>query len=142
MFQHNTMVSAASTPCWGSIYSSGGSQKPPFFNLTNNVWILDNVLCRQPTGDWQLQGTSGLMQYMGAPDDSQVFAKRFYGNVMYIPSSDRVQIFPPHNLASPKAFKWRDATKGDYELTEPKWKDSSDGRPPGIDFSTLPSIPQ
>ena len=70
VFQHNTGVAVASTPCWDSVYFSAGGQSPPLNNLTNNIWLLDNVFCRQPFGDWGLQGTSGLTQYMGYPSTS------------------------------------------------------------------------
>ena len=66
VFQHNTQISAPGQTCWNSMYFSvPGGAKPPISGLTNNIWILDNVLCRQPSGDWGLQGTSGLTQYMG-----------------------------------------------------------------------------
>ena len=67
VFQHNTAIPSVSSPCWGSIYFSVGSKKLPISNLTNNIWVLDNVLCRQPTGDFGQQGTTGLTQYMGSP---------------------------------------------------------------------------
>ncbi len=137
VFQHNTMVASAAAPCWNSLYFNTGGQKPPISNLTNNIWILDNVLCRQPTGDWGQQGMSGLMQYMGASDSLQALDKRFYGNVIYVPSDSRPQTFPPRNLTS-KSLRWMDAAKGNYELADPKWTQTSDGKPAGIDFSTLP----
>lgn len=138
VFQHNTMVASASTPCWNALYFSAGGQKPPISNLTNNIWILDNVLCRQPTGDWGQQGVNGLTQYMGASDTSQGLDKRFYGNVMLVSGDDKTQSFPPHNLATSKAFRWTDTSTGNYELAQPKWTETSDGKPPGIDYSALP----
>jgi hypothetical protein len=138
VFQHNTMVASAATPCWNALYFSSGGQKPPISNLTNNIWILDNVLCRQPTGDWGQQGTNGLTQYMGAAENSAGLDKRFYGNVMSVGNDDRPQNFPPHNLATSKSFRWVNAANGNYELAQPKWTETSDGKPSGIDFSTLP----
>jgi hypothetical protein len=138
VFQHNTMVASATAPCWNALYFSSGGQKPPISNLTNNIWILDNVLCRQPTGDWGQQGMSGLTQYMGAAENSSGLDKRFYGNVILVSSDDKPQSFPPHNLVTSKSLRWVDATKGDYELAQPKWTETSDGKAAGIDFSALP----
>jgi len=142
VFQHNTGVSAASTPCWTSLYFSAGAQKLPLTNLTANIWILDNVLCCQPTGDFRQQGTAGLSQYMGASGaPSSDLNKRFFGNVMYVPTGDGVQPFPPHNLSTTKAFVFVDPAKGNFELLLPKWNETSDGKRVGIDFSTLPQQP-
>jgi hypothetical protein len=139
VFQHNTMVSPTNLPCWNSIFFSvGGGRKPPFANLTDNIWILDNVLCKQPTGDFGQQGTSGLTQYMGTAANATGIDKRFYGNIIFVPEGDRPQSFPPHNLVSTKSPKWVDAAEGVYTLTEPKFTDTTDGKPPGVDFSALP----
>lgn len=139
VFQHNTGVSAVFKPCYTPIFFSSGGQKPPFSNLTNNIWILDNVLCRQPTGDWGLQGTIGLTQYMGSPNaPSQDLNRRFYGNVIFVAPEDRVQAFPPHNLATTKAFRYVNPEKGNYDLLQPKWTETSDGKLAGVDSSLLP----
>jgi len=138
VFQHNTMVSSLSAPCWNSLYFSSGGQKPPISNLTNNIWILDNVLCRQPTGDWGQQGMSGLTQYMGSSETAQALDKRFYGNVIDAPGGDKPQSFPPHNLVTSKSLQWVDPAKGNYELAQPKWTETTDGKPAGVDFSSLP----
>lgn len=129
LFQHSTAVSAASVPCWNSIYFSVGSQTLPFHNLTNNIWILDNAMCRQPTGDWGLQGTSGLTQYMGDPAPLDVRYKR---NVMYVPKGDKVQTFPLHNYASTVPFVYVAPQNGDYHLATPYWTDTSDEKLAGI----------
>ncbi len=134
VFQHNTGVSAASTPCWSSVYFGAGSLKPPFTNLTQNIWLLDNALCRQPTGDWGLQGTTGLTQYMGVPGPVDT---RFRGNVMYVPVGDRVQTFPVHNYASTVPFTYVAPSTGDYQLVTPYWTDTSDGKLAGITYSSL-----
>jgi len=103
VLQHNTMVPAESTPCWNSMFFAAGGQKPPISNLTNNIWVLDNVLCRPPTGDWGLQGTTGLTQYMGDPPPLD---PRFAGNVIYVSGGDRSATFPPHNYLIQKAIKF------------------------------------
>ena len=143
VFQHNTMVPPPNSPCWNSIFFSvGGGRKPPFSDLTNNIWILDNVLCRQPTGDFGQQGMSGLTQYMGSSAPNSVGVdKRFYGNVIFVPDGDRTQSFPPHNLVSTKPPKWVDPAAGNYTLADPKFTDTTDGKAAGVDFSALPKIP-
>ena len=134
VFRHNTGVSATSTPCWGSIYFGAGSLKPPLVNLTQNIWVLDNALCRQPTGDWGFQGTTGLTQYMGVPG---LVDTRFRGNVMYVPIGDRVQIFPAHNYNTTVPFSYAAPSAGDYQLVSPYWTDTSDGKLAGISYKSL-----
>ena len=129
VFQHNTLIPAASGPCWNAIYFGAGSQKPPFTNLTSNIWILDNDLCRQPTGDFGYQGTAALNQYMGTPGPVDT---RFRGNVMYVPAGDKVQTFPTHNYASTVPFTYVAPQSGDYHLATPYWTDTSDGKLAGI----------
>ena len=141
VFQHNTMVSAAGSPCWNALYFSAGGMKLPLSNLTNNIWVLDNVLCRQPTGDWGQQGINGLTQYMGTADNSATLDKRFSGNVMFVVEGDRQQNFPPRNLATTKSPRWADPAKGNFELAEPAWTQTTDGKPAGILFSQLPPVP-
>jgi hypothetical protein len=141
VFQHNTLVAAENTPCWNSIYFSSSGQKPPISNLTSNIWILDNVLCKQPTGDWGQQGMSGLTQYMGTADAGSPLDKRFYGNIMFVAGGDRAQTFPPHNLSTTKDLRWVDPSKGNYDLAEPKWTQTTDGKPAGVDSTMLPPMP-
>jgi hypothetical protein len=141
VFQHNTMVDAAGSSCWNSVYFSTAGEKPPISNLTNNIWILDNVLCRQPTGDWGQKGVDGLKQYMGTADNGPGVDQRFYGNVMFLGDNDRPEKFPPHNLVSSKEPRWIDAGKGDYGLADPKWTQTTDGKPAGVDPTALPKFP-
>ena len=135
VFQHNTGIASSSAPCWASVFFSGNQPRPPFTHLTNNIWILDNVLCRQPTGDWQQQGISGLTQYMGIPAPLD---ERFVGNVMYVPSDNSPQSFPRHNMSTTKALQFVDPAKGNYELLQPKWIETSDGKLAGINAAALP----
>lgn len=128
-FQHNSGVPTASTPCWASVFFGAGSQKLPLSNLTQNIWLLDNVLCRQPSGDYGLQGTAGLTQYMGAPGPVD---KRYLGNVMYVPQGDKVQTFPVHNYASMLPVTYVAPQTGNYQLASPRWTDTSDGKLAGI----------
>jgi hypothetical protein len=142
VFQHNTMVPSPNAPCWNSVYFGiGGGRKPPLSDITNNIWILDNVLCKQPTGDWGQQGTNGLTQYMGSAPNSIGVDKRFSGNVIFVPEGDKPQSFPAHNLVSTKTPRWVDAAAGNYTLADPKFSDTTDGKPAGVDFSALPKVP-
>ena len=141
VLQHNTVVPNLSKPCWQSIYFGvPGAWKRPFpRSATDNVWILDNVLCKQPTGDWGAQGKSGLTEYMGAPNTPPFdMEQRFRGNVMYVPPGDQTQSFPPHNLSTSRAVRYVDPGSGNYQLLEPRWTETTDGKPAGIDFATLP----
>jgi hypothetical protein len=143
VFQHNTLVPSTNSPCWNSVFFGvSGGRKPPFNDITNNIWILDNVLCRQPSGDWGQQGTNGLTQYMGSSAPNAIGVdKRFAGNVIFVPEGDRPQSFPAHNLVSTKSPRWVDAAAGNYTLAEPKFSDTTDGKPVGVDFSALPKVP-
>ena len=137
VFQHNTGVAVASTPCWDSVYFSAGGQSPPLNNLTNNIWLLDNVFCRQPFGDWGLQGTAGLTQYMGYPGAPPYdLTQRFYGNVLYAPPGEKLQSFPPHNYATTVPFTYVDPANGNYQLLSPYWTDTSDGQLAGVHIVT------
>ncbi len=142
VFQHNTSVSAASTPCWESIYFSTNGQAPPFtVPISQNIWLLDNALCRQPTGDWGYQGTTGLNYYMGLPNTSpNDLTHRYYGNEMYVPSGDKVQSFPAGNLATTTAFTYVNPSAEDYQILAPIWTTTSDGQQAGINNNTLPSV--
>ena len=145
LLQHNTVVPNAAQPCWQSIYFAlpGGWKRPFPRSGTDNIWILDNVLCKQPTGDWGFRGKEALEVYMGAPSTAPSdLAQRFRGNIMYVPPGDQVQSFPPHNLATGKAFRYSDPSKGNFDLTEPRFTDTTDGKPPGIDFAALPKLSQ
>jgi hypothetical protein len=62
---------------------------------------------------------------------------RYRGNVMYVPTGDRVQTFPVHNYASTVPFTYVAPQSGNYQLTTPYWTDTSDGKLAGIDYSSL-----
>jgi hypothetical protein len=130
VFQHNTAVSAASSPCWNSVYFGAAGQKLPVAKnrLTDNIWILDNVLCRQASGELGYSGTSGMTMYMGYPSATNDVTTRFYGNVMYVPKGDRVQTFSPHNYPSTVPFTYVAPQSGNYHLATPYWTDTSDGK--------------
>ena len=137
VFQHNALVPYPGTECNQSIYFEGepGSGWPPKRSYTHNVWILDNVLCRQPTGDWggRGQGVVSLKYYMGDPAPLD---KRFLGNVILFPPGDPMHVFPPQNsLQATIAFV--DVAAGNYELASPMWTQTSDGAVAGVDMGSL-----
>jgi len=136
VFQHNTLVAYAGTSCGASIYfeTNQSWQWPPPQSYTHNVWILDNALCAQPTGDWGQLGTSALNYYMGDPAP---LAPRFYGNAMYVPSGQGVATWPLHNYASTVPFTFAVPSIGDYQLLTPYWTDTTDGLLAGINWSSL-----
>jgi hypothetical protein len=141
VFQHNTSVSASSTPCWESIYFSSNGQSQPFaVPISDNLWFLDNALCRQPTGDWGYQGMTALTKYMGNPTTSpNDITQRFYGNVMWVPPGDGVQTFPAGNLSQKAAFTYINPSAMDYQLLTPVWTNTSDGQQSGINNNNLPA---
>ena len=106
VFQHNTVLMMDGSTCWASLYFQGrkGEKWPPPKSLTRNIWVLDNVLCRQPTGDWGGQGISGLTGYMGDPAPLD---PRFFNNTMYVPAEDKPQTFPPHNKVTTQKLSLR-----------------------------------
>jgi hypothetical protein len=138
VFQHNTMVSTPATPCWASIYFSAGGQKYPASNVTNNVWILDNVLCRQPNGDDGLKDVAGLKMYVGDPSlPPNDVTQRYYGNVMYVPSDNKVVVFPPHNYSTTLPLVFANPAGLNYQLASPYWTDTSDGSIAGVNMTKL-----
>ena len=142
LVQHNTVVSNPNGACWSSVYFGvPGVWKPPFpYPPTNNLWILDNVLCKQPYGDWGLQGMTALNDYMGSPNTpSYDVTQRFYGNVMYVPVGNKVQPFPPHNYATTVPVVYAHQSIPDYQLVSPYWTNTSDGQLAGVNFSQLPA---
>jgi hypothetical protein len=136
MFQHNTMIPAASTPCWNSVIFATATNQVPNGHISNNIWILDNVLCRQVGG---VQGLTPLAQYMSDPTTPPYdLTHRFYGNVMYVPAGSNAQSFPPHNILTTKAVRYVDPTKGNFDLRQPKLTETSDGKLAGVDSAKLP----
>jgi hypothetical protein len=133
VFQHNTTVTAPGTSCWNSIFFNGQpGVKPPWQSTTTNVWILDNILCRPPSGD----GGRPLAEYMGnhPPLDS-----RFRGNVMFLPGDAKEGSYPRTNVVSKTPIKYTDSTDGKFALTAPVETKTTDGKPPGVDLAALNS---
>ncbi|MGC2108237.1 MAG: hypothetical protein WA655_01890 [Candidatus Korobacteraceae bacterium] len=97
---------------------------PPPQSYTHNLWVLNNALCRQLTGDWGAQGTAGLTYYMGDPAP---LAPRFVGNVLFVPQGDQVQSFPTCNLATQAALTF----DSNWRLLSPVYTSCTDGKQPG-----------
>jgi hypothetical protein len=136
VFQHNTLVPAPGTDCWNSIYFEvpKGTSWPPPESITHNVWVLDNVLCRPPTGDLGAQGTTGLGFYMGDPPP---LATRYLGNEMFVPSGSKTAAFPSSNVLTKTPIKYEDLTQGKLQVTAPEGVKTTDGKPAGVDTSKL-----
>lgn len=135
LFQHNSVLMSDQSPCWNSIFFSSKQswRWPPPQSYTHNLWILDNVLCRPPTGDWGGQGTAGLTYYMGDPPPLD---QRFKGNLMLVGGLQAPAGFPPKNALKMK-FNFADSAAMNYQLVSPKWTQASDELPPGVDMAKL-----
>ena len=100
VFQHNTTISNNTQPCWAAAYfGTAGLNAPPSNGMTYNIWILDNVLCKQTYGSWGY-GLGPLTAYMGQPSMSPYdVTTRYYGNVMW-KQSDATYTWPAQNTVS------------------------------------------
>jgi hypothetical protein len=58
------------------------------------------------------------------------------GNVMYVPASDTLHSFPHKNNLATK-ITYADPATGNYQLTSPKWTQTSDGKIAGVDMAVL-----
>jgi hypothetical protein len=134
VFQHNTALMIDGSEMWNYVFSTNQSGCPPTSSSSHNIWVLDNVTPRQPIGDCAYQGTTGLGYYMSDPSP---LAPRYLGNVMFVPSGDRVASWPAHNDATTVPFTYVDPGNGDYQLLTPDWTDTTDGKISGIDWSEL-----
>jgi|HubBroStandDraft_4_1064222.scaffolds.fasta_scaffold09369_3 hypothetical protein len=136
--QHNTVIPPPNLGyCKGSIFFNSIPPYTPPRSSTHNIWILDNVFCRQSNGP---RGTVGqysnvLSDYMGDPSPVN---PRLLGNVFYAPRPDSVYPVPPHNYTSTVPFTYVDPSAGNYQLSVPNWTDTSDGQISGVNNSTLP----
>lgn len=147
LYQHNTFVGPYLTDhvyCERSFFFNPQSGDMP---SSSNVWLLDNVLCRQPSSDLPGPlGTPMLNQVMPDPPSVPIACPtgsttcRFYGNVMEVftgpPTNDTVATWPNGNLATTQSFTYNSPTTGDYTLTNPVVT-GSDGQQSGIKYSVL-----
>jgi hypothetical protein len=122
--QHNTVIPFNNQSCFGGVYFSVANvpptnHAPPWSqSITNNIWIQDNVLCKQTTGDWGLTGMTALTDYMGSPSASpNDITQRFYGNLMY-GQGGTLYTWPANNTASNTVFTYNaDSTLNTPSLT-------------------------
>jgi hypothetical protein len=131
--QHNTFLPAPGTSCYQAVFFDNHGFPPPR-PTTHNIWILDNALCRQPTGNGGGQGTAGLTYYMCDPPPLE---ERFRGNVMLVTFGDQPQSFPKGNVSTSKAFVHRTSDEGDNELLPNKQLHTSDGAPAGANIAQI-----
>jgi hypothetical protein len=136
VFQHNTTVSNSTQPCWAAAYfGTANLTAPPSNGMTYNIWILDNVMCKQPYGPWGFN-LAALTLYMGQPNTAPYdITARFYGNVMW-KQSDPVYAWPPENTV-PATITYVNPPS-DYALQSPSWWYTSDGTLAGVDVTKLP----
>jgi hypothetical protein len=135
-FRHNTVVPAAGASCFASIYFrvDNGQKWPLAESGTRNLWIRDNLLCLPPTGDYGGQGSAGLQSYMGNPPPLE---KRFAGNVIFVPKEAQPASFPGSNRLTTSGIQFANPAAGDYTLVLPKWNETTDGKPAGVDAKAL-----
>ena len=135
-FQHNTVIMSDQSACFNAIFFNVKQRVawPLQQSSTHNVSILDNVLCRQPSGDWGGQGMAGLQSYMGDPPP---LASRFRGNLMFVPNGDRAQAWPANNDTMSAPFSFLDAAKNNYQLVRRKRTKDNDVPLPGVDMARL-----
>ena len=138
VWQHNTFVGPYLTDhdyCEKGFYFSilNNYDTPP----TQNMWLLDNVSCRQTSGFSSLAGTALLNSFMGDPASVPV-STRYYGNVMQVfpARGDKVQTWPTGNVATTNDFTYVDKATGNYQLVSPAVT-GSDGYQSGINYKVL-----
>lgn len=136
VFQQNTTVSNSTQPCWAAAYfGTANLNAPPSNGLTYNIWILDNVLCRQTYGPWGF-GLTPLTNYMGQPNTPPYdVTNRYYGNVMW-QQSDATYMWPAENTVPATITYVNPPT--DYALLSPHWTNTTDGKLAGVDVTRLP----
>jgi hypothetical protein len=138
--QHNTVVPFGAQNCFGGAYFSVSTQAPtnhppPFSpSVDYNIWLLDNVLCKQTTGDFQLTGTTGLNSYMLDPSTPPYdLPARYFGNVMNS-QGGTTYAWPPNNIVR-NGIGYVNAPI-DYTLN-PGYLGTSDGTNAGVNMSQL-----
>src|ERR1019366_129625 len=131
-----TVVMSDQSTCFNAIFFNVKQRVtwPLQQSSTHNVSILNNVLCRQPSGDWGGQGMAGLQSYMGDPSP---LAPRFRGNLMFVASGDRVQAWSAQNGTTSSPFSFVDAAKNNYQLVPQKRTKDNDVQLSGVDMARL-----
>jgi len=139
ILQHNTAVPFGSdTSYFGIYFVADGFPAPPWNPpyLTDNVWILDNVLPRQVFSGHCPEGTAAEANCLYYPPTPYDYTQRFYGNVMW-KEQDAVHTWTTGNDVSSTPITYVNPPI-DYTLSSPRWTTTSDGKLAGVDVSQLP----
>jgi hypothetical protein len=135
VFQHNTVLPPPNLGyCKASVYVEAGRPKTPPAPVTHNVWILDNVLCRQINGPRGFIGQfpTVLAEYMGDPAPAE---PRLLGNVFYVPTGDKAYPVPPRNSSTD--VRPTIAKDGEHHPHRQAKIDTSDSQVAGVDIAKL-----
>ena len=135
--QHNTVIPPPNLGyCKASWYFEAVPPYTPPVSSTHNVWILDNVLCRQINGPrgYVRQFYNDLTDYKGDPHPVNA---SLYGNIFYATSQDLLYPVPPNNYVTHKPFTFVNAGAGNYQLSAQSSKDADDKALAGVDHATL-----
>ena len=74
-------------------------------------------MCNESTATGAGWAFPVLTEYMGRPNTPPYdLTQRFYGNVMYVPSNNRIYSFPANNYATTVPFTYVNPSIGDYQL--------------------------
>ena len=133
LIQHNTVQGIHGSQPWGSFYF-GATGCPSNGDQPTNLWILDNALSRQPTGDCGYQGQKALDSYIPLPAPS---GGRFRGNAMFSPASDKAQPFPAGNVSLGSGAGSKDRGNGEVALLSSNQARTTDATPVGVDMSKI-----
>jgi len=135
--QHNTMLmsdNSAPFASWYFVIQAHDSCPPTEPSQTHDVWVLDNALNQQVSGDCGLLGTYGLGYYMSDPAP---LIPRFYGNVMWVPSGNPATWPGTSNDATTTPFTYVNPGIGNYQLLIPDWTSTTDGNVSGVNYNLL-----
>jgi len=131
VIQHNTVIAPPNLGyCNSSEYFdiSGTAPFTPPYSRTNNIWILDDVNCRQiygPAG-WVGQFSYVITDYMGDPDPPDT---RLWGNLFFKATGDTAYTYPAHNTVSGTAPTFN----ANYVMTSPDFTgNTTDGLQSGF----------
>jgi len=140
VIQHNTIVAPPNLGyCGNGVYFeiSGTAPFDPPYSRTSNIWVVDNVHCRQISGPagWVGQFSYALTDYMGDPPPP---GTRLWGNLFFKASTDTAYTVPAHNTVSGTAPTF----DANYVMTSPDFTgNTTDGLQSGflgIKLSTSP----
>jgi hypothetical protein len=135
VFQHNTFVQNGSHSCYAGVYfGTGNLSSPGLTPLTDNIWLIDNVFCRQPYGQWGYTPAQ-LVNYMSSPSTPPYdINARFTGNVLQ-QQSDPLYAWMPNNVVTTNLV-----LDPDYTLVSPTVT-TTDGKQAGYSPGTGGVVP-